>query len=178
MSKKFVSDAVSKKLMIGGGIGFGAGIILSLVILLPLYSKVGECVSAKDACSSDFAAERIGARLVSVLMYLSLVAFVTGVVMMIVVGVKSKQQALGTPAAPAINPKTVKHLTIKILAFVTAFFIGGSIVSLIIARLVPAIYSSKDVDQLGHIFAYMIIVFYPLAGGFAVYITNKWLKKS
>ena len=178
MNNKLISEKTAKKLMVGGVIGFVAGIILSLVILLPLYGKVGECTSGTNTCSDNFTAEQIGAKLVSVLMYVSLAAIVSGVVMMIATSVKGKQQqVVERQAVPPKNPKLVKHLIIKTLAYVVAFFVAGSIVSLIVVSLVPALFPSKNTDEQGHIFAYIIIVFYPLAGGFAVYLTNKWLKK-
>ncbi len=177
MNNKLISEKTAKKLMIGGVIGFVAGIILSFVILLPLYSKVGECTSGTNTCSDNFTAERVGAKLVSVLMYVSLAAIVSGVVMMIATSVRAKQQVVGAQIAPPKNPKLVKHLIIKTLAFVVAFFVGGSIVSMIVVSVVPALFPSKDTHEQGRIFAYIIIVFYPLVGGFAVYLTNKWLKK-
>jgi hypothetical protein len=177
MNNKLISEKTAKKLMIGGVIGFVAGIILSFVILLPLYSKVGECTSGTNTCSDNFTAEQIGAKLVSVLMYVSLAAIVAGVVMMIASSVKAKQQAAVAQVTPASNSKAVKHLVIKTLAFVVAFFIGGSIVSLIVVNLVPALFPSKNTNEQGRIFAYLIIVFYPLAGALAIYLTNKWLKK-
>lgn len=163
--------------MLGGVVGFVAGIILSFVILLPLYGKVGECTSGTNTCSDNFTAEQVGAKLVSVLMYVSLAAIITGVVMMIASSVKAKQQAMVTQVTPVANSKAVKHLVIKSLAYVVAFFVGGSIISLIVVELVPALFPSKNTDEQGHIFAYIIIVFYPLAGALAVYLTNKWLKK-
>lgn len=175
MNNKFISDKTAKRLMVGGVIGFVSGILLSFVILLPLYSKVGECTSGTN-CPDSFTAERVGAKLVSVLMYVSLAAIVAGVVMMIATSVKAKQRAVGLQTTPTSNPNTVKHLIIKTLAYVVAFFVGGSIVSLVVASLIPALSSSKGTDQQGHTFAYLIIVFYPLAGGLAVYLTNKWLK--
>jgi|GEM_PF-2896829 len=177
MNNKLISEKTAKKLMVGGVIGFVAGIILSFVILLPLYGKVGECTSGTNTCSDNFTAEQVGAKLVSVLMYVSLAAIVSGVVMMIATSVKGKQQVVGTQIAPPKNPKLVKHLIIKTLAFVVAFFVGGSIVSLIVVSLVPALFPSKDTNEQGRIFAYIIIIFYPLVGGLAVYLTNKWLKK-
>ncbi len=174
---KLISEKTAKKLMVGGVIGFVAGIILSFVILLPLYSKVGECTSGTTTCSDNFTTERIGAKLVSVLMYASLAAIVTGVVMMIATSVKGKQQVAGTQFAPTKNSKLVKHLITKTLAFIVAFFVGGSIVSLIVVSLVPALFPSKDTNEQGRISAYIIIVFYPLVGGFAVYPMDKWLKK-
>ncbi len=97
--------------------------------------------------------------------------------MMIASSVKGKQQPKAMRATPAPNSKAVKHLIIKVLVFVAAFFIGGSIVSLIVGELVPALFPSKNTNEQGHILAYMIIVFYPLAGASAVYLTNKWLKR-
>lgn len=177
MNNKLISEKTAKRLMVGGVIGFVAGIILSFVILLPLYGKVGECTSGTNTCSDNFTAEQVGAKLVSVLMYLSLAAIVSGVVMMIATSVKAKQQVMGAQIAPSKNPKSVKHLIIKTLAYVIAFFVGGSIVSLIVVSLVPALFPSKNTDEQGHIFAYIIIVFYPLVGALAIYLTNKWLKK-
>ena len=177
MNNKLISEKTAKKLMVGGVIGFVAGIILSFVILLPLYGKVGECTSGTNTCSDNFTAEQVGAKLVSVLMYVSLASIVSGVVMMIATSVKAKQQVVEAQIVPPKNPKLVKHLMIKMLAYVLAFFVGGSIVSLIVVSLVPALFPSKKTDEQGHIFAYIIIVFYPLVGGFAVYLTNKWLNK-
>ncbi len=177
MNNALISEKTAKKLMIGGVVGFVAGKILSFVILLPLYSKVGECASGNNTCPNNFTAEQVGAKLVSVLMYVSLAAIVVGVVMMIASNVKAKQQATVTQVTPVSNSKTVKHLIIKALAYVVAFFVGGSIVSLIVVELVPALFPSKNTDEQGHIFAYIIIVFYPLAGALAIYLTNKWLKK-
>ena len=87
MNNKLVSEKTAKRLMIGGVIGFVAGIVLLFVILLPLYSKVGECTPGTNTCSNNFTAEQVGVKLVSVLIYVSLAAIVTGVVMIIALSV-------------------------------------------------------------------------------------------
>jgi len=177
MNNKIISEKTAKRLMLGGVIGFVAGIILSFVILLPLYSKVGECASGTNTCPDNFTAEQVGAKLVSVLMYVSLAAIISGVVMMIVTSVRAKQQATLMQATTVSSSRTVKHLVIKTLAYVVAFFAAGSIISLVVVNLVPTLFSSKSIYEQGRIFAYIIIVLYPLVGAFAIYLANKWLNK-
>ncbi len=171
MNKKLITKTTSKKLMIGGAVGYVAGIILSFVILLPLYGRVNDCLDANN-CSTDFTWEQIGAKLVSVMMYLSAAAFTAGVLMFIALIVKSK---LLTPTSA--NPKRTEHLIIKTIALIAAFFVGGSVVSIVVVNVVPALFPSKDINQQARIFAYALIILYPLAGGSAVYFTNRYLKK-
>lgn len=94
MSKLF-SETVARKLMVGGTIGFVTGAILTFVIVWPLYSSAAECIAdtaSASACSDNLDVERVGARLVSILMYVSLVAIIAGVVMMIATSLKAKWQ--------------------------------------------------------------------------------------
>lgn len=182
MNNKLISEKNAKKLIVGGVIGFVVGIILSIVmvyvILLPLYSQAGECITGSNVCSpDDFIAEQIGAKLPSVLMYASLAAIVTGIMMTIVLNTKGKQRLSTIKFTQPANSKTVKQLLIKIPLYIMAFFVGGSIASLIVRELVSVLFFSSDMNQQASIFAYLIIIFYPLSGGLMVCLINKWLKK-
>jgi disulfide bond formation protein DsbB len=177
MKNKLISEKTAKKLIGGGVIGLASGMILYFVILLLAYGNANECLSGTNTCSDNDTMIQVGANLAPVLTYVSLIAIVTGVVMIIATSVKGKQQVAGKQIAPPKNPKLVKRLIIKTLAFATAFFVVGFIVSLIVASLASALFPARDTSEQGRIFAYLIIVLYPLIGGFAVYLTNKWLNK-
>jgi hypothetical protein len=126
----------------------------------------------------------------------SIAAIVLGILMIIAINAKTKkvqqplpaqpqpydptvsmQAAAAMPVPAAIaQPRNMKHLVIRVLASIAAFFISTSIVVVVIADSVMKA-SSKTTNQQGHIFAYIIIFAYPLIGGFSAYLTNKYLKK-
>jgi hypothetical protein len=115
-----------------------------------------------------------------VLAYVSIAAIVIGVLMIIAVSVKAKQQQATTPLMGAPTPvRTIntKHLLIKTLALIAAFFVSTFIAIMVVVSVVPVFSSTKDTNKQGHIFAYIIIPVYPLVGGFSVYFTNKYLNK-
>ena len=76
--------------MIGGAGGLITGAILLPVILLPIYEKVGQCASGANGCADDLTVEEIGVKLASILIYVSLGAVISGLIMMITTTVKSK----------------------------------------------------------------------------------------
>ena len=183
MNKKLFSEATAKKLMIGGVIGFVSSIVLSLATVFTLYSKVGNCGfgNTTGSCKTDnFTWQTIAAHIGLVLAYVSIAAIVIGVLMIIAVSIKAKQQQIAVPLTGAPSPvRTIntKRLFIKTLALIAAFFVSTFIAIMIVISIVPALSSTKDTNKQGHIFAYIIIPVYPLVGGFSVYFTNKYLNK-
>jgi uncharacterized membrane protein YozB (DUF420 family) len=181
-----------------GAIGFVGSIIISLIVLFSTYSKVGDSGfghSCTGSCA-NLTWQTVVSHITLVLSYLSIAAIVIGVLMIIAVNAKAKKVQQPLPAQPqpynptnpmqatvampvptaAAQPRNMKHLVIRILASIAAFFISTSIVITVIADSVMKA-SSKTTNQQGHIFAYIIIFAYPLAGGFSAYFTNKYLKK-
>jgi hypothetical protein len=192
MKQKLFSEKTAKRLMTFGAIGFVCSIVLSLSTLFSVYSKVGS--SSFDNCtgnckSDSLTWQTIVAHIGLVLAYVSVAAIVVGVLMMIATSLSTRKQQPAlqpqpyNPLAPAANPVAVpqqpdkvKHLVIRVLASIAAFFISTSIVVNVIADSVMKA-SSKTTGQQGHIFAYIIIFVYPLVGGFSAYFTNKYLKR-
>jgi len=91
MNNKFVSNKTAKRLALGGAIGAITGVVLTLVILLPLYSKVGDCTTNSTSCSTNFSTEQIGVNLALGLVFVSAVAIITAAIMGISIHVKNKQ---------------------------------------------------------------------------------------
>jgi len=90
MHSKIVSDKTAKRLAIGGAIGLATGVILTLVALMPLYSKANTCLE-NTGCSIDFTAEQVGVNLALGLVSVSVSAIITAIVMAVKIGLKNKQ---------------------------------------------------------------------------------------
>lgn len=174
MNKKFFNKKIAKRLMTIGVIGFVISIVISLATLFTVYSKVGN-ISFGDCtgmCKTDnFGWESITAHIGVVLEYASLATIVVGALTMIAASILIKKQ---NPALQ-VQPRT-KHLVLRVLASIAAFFISNSIIAVLIANSILKA-SPKTADQPGHIVAYIFIFAYPLVGGFSAYFTNKYLKK-
>jgi hypothetical protein len=194
MNQKLLSEKTAKRLMTYGVVGFVASIVISLATLFNVYGKVGN--SGFSNCTANCKTDSLTwqttiTHIAVVLSYISVAAIILGVLMIIVVSAKTKRTQPQTPAQPQpynptavstpiqatpAQPNRAKHLIIRVLASVAAFFISTSIVVVIVADSVMKA-SSKTTDQQGHFFAYIIIFVYPLVGGFSAYFTNKYLKK-
>lgn len=188
MNQKILSEKTAKRLMTYGVIGFVSCLVVSLVVLFSTYSKAGSS-NCTGSCA-NLTWQKDVAHIAVVLSYISVAAIVAGVLMIIAVSVKNKktkplpaqpqpydpntiQATIPTPTAVA-QPRNIKHLVIRILASIAAFFISTSIVIVLIAN---GVMKDSDKKQQGHLFAYIILVAYPLVGGFSAYFTNKYLKK-
>jgi Mg/Co/Ni transporter MgtE len=109
MQTRLTSEKIAKKLMVGGVLGFIVGIILLFVILLPLYDKLGECTNDTNTCPENFASEQIGTKLVSALLYASLVAITSGVILKVATRFKGKQRVDDTQNASNASTLNLKH---------------------------------------------------------------------
>ena len=177
MYNKLANKKTAKKLIVGGIMGCIIAALLFFAILLPFYNKVNECVSGVAVCQDSFTtAVHAEVRLVQLLMLVSFVAIIGGVMIMFAVGIQGRPLA-ETQAGQPQRPKSLRRQGIKALVGVAAFFIGGSIASIIIVNLVPVLFPHKSTGQQGRIFAYLIILFYPLVGALAAYLTSKWTRE-
>jgi hypothetical protein len=190
MHHKLYSEKIATRLMIVGVSGFVIGFILSIASLFGIYDKVGDSSfnCTKNCTTDSLSWQTITAPIGLVITYVSIVITIVGVVLMIAASIQAKKQQpvpavpynptlpTATPLAPAEQRRNVTQLVIRILASIAAFFITTSIAVTVVSSLVMKD-SSKTINQQGHLFAYIIIVVYPLVGGFSAYFTNKYLKQ-
>lgn len=170
----------ANKLIIGGVVGFILGLLVSLLVLFPLYSKEavqGDCAVATSTCAHSLRVASIAGKSVAVVSYISIAAVTVGLVLYIIASSKDKLSLSAAQVTPKPNPRAGWHLLISIVASIVAFFIGGSIVAFALSFLIPPADPTQDITSQIHLVTYLVIIFYPLAGALAVYFTNKWLKK-
>ena len=158
--------------MIYGIVGFGGSLVLSVIILINIYAKVGSCLAS---CNAD---GLIWQTYLSAIAYAlgfgSIVVVELGLLMMVMVYIAA--QARQPRAKAAKDHKKLKYLMLRILASGVAFFVSTSILIVIVSQLV-AMVSPGSVDQQSQIFAYVIVFSYPLVGGFSAYCTYMFLKE-